>query len=172
MGPMVPITIRDERLSDTEAIAEVVLAAFSPLSTNNPTEHLIVAALRNANVLSLSLVAESNGRVVGHVAVSPISIADGATHWFGLGPVAVAPEHQGTGTGSALIRASLDRLRAMNARGCVVVGEPGYYERFGFVNCPHLTLSGIPPAYLMCQHWAGPIPKGEVSYHAAFNIAA
>ena len=85
------IIIRSETDADVRAIAEVTVAAFNTLETSNHTEQFIIAALRAAKALTLSLVAEADGRVIGHIAFSPVSISDGTRNWYGLGPVSVAP---------------------------------------------------------------------------------
>ena len=124
--------IRRETAADIAAIGEVTIAAFDTLAISNHTEQFIIRALRAADVLTLSLVAEVDGRVVGHVAFSPVTISDGTQNWYGLGPVSVLPEHQRQGIGTALIREGLSMLKGLGAQGCCLVGDPAYYSRFGF----------------------------------------
>jgi len=126
------IVIRPETVSDADAITGVTVAAFETLEISSHTEQFIVTALRAAGALTLSLVAEIGGRVVGHVAFSPVTISDGTPDWYGLGPVSVLPACQRQGIGKALIREGLSRLRALGARGCCLVGHPDYYRKFGF----------------------------------------
>lgn len=126
------IAIRDETDADVDAITEVTSAAFETLATSHHTEQFIIEALRAAKALAVSLVTEVDGRVVGHVAFSPVSISDGTGNWYGLGPVSVLPECQRQGIGKALIREGLSRLKALGARGCCVVGHPDYYRKLGF----------------------------------------
>ncbi len=133
------IVIRHETSADVSAIAEVTVAAFKTLVISNHTEQFIIAALRLANALTVSLVAELNGRVVGHVAFSPVTISDGAQNWYGLGPVSVLPEYQRQGIGIALIQNGLSILKGLNAQGCCLVGDPEYYKRFGFRNFQDLS---------------------------------
>jgi len=121
------VVIRNETAADMDAIAEVTVAAFKTLDISQHTEQFVIAALRAANALTLSLVAEVGGRVVGHIAFSPVTMADGTQNWYGLGPVAVLPEYQRQGIGKALIQQGLSRLKEMNAQGCCLVGHPGYY---------------------------------------------
>jgi putative acetyltransferase len=125
------IIIRDETAADVSAIAEVTVAAFKTLAISHHTEQFIIAALRAANALTVSLVAELNGRVVGHVAFSAVTISDGTRNWYGLGPVSVLPEYQRQGIGKALIQNGISILRGLNAHGCCLVGDPEYYKRFG-----------------------------------------
>ena len=118
--------MHDETPADIPAITEVTSAAFKTLAVSNQTEHYIIEALRAAGPLAVSLVAEVDGRVAGHIAFSSVRMSDGSTGWYGLGPVSVLPELQGRGIGSALIRAGLKRLKALGAHGCCLVGHPGY----------------------------------------------
>jgi predicted N-acetyltransferase YhbS len=165
------ITIRHERDTDFDTIHRITEAAFLTETHSSHTEQFIVDALRRAGQLTVSLVAESDGAVVGHVAISPVAIASGAPGWYGLGPVSVQPGHQGRGIGSLLITAALDQLKQHGGQGCVVLGDPAYYGRFGFRNHPGLTLPGVPPAYFQALPLAGDVPTGEVRYHAAFEAS-
>lgn len=127
--------IRPERPDDRAAIHRVHVAAFP-----TDTEARIVDALRTSGQLTLSLVAETPAGVVGHIAFSPVEVTrpDGArVGGLGLAPVAVAPTHQRTGLGAALITEGLQRLRAADHGFCVVLGHADYYPRFGFVPASH-----------------------------------
>jgi putative acetyltransferase len=128
--------IRNETAADIEAIAEVTKAAFKTCPHGNHTEQFIIKALRAAGALTVSLVAEIDGKVVGHVAFSPVTISDGNPHWYGLGPVSVLPSYQRQGIGTALINEGLSLLKARGGQGCVLVGDPAYYRRLGFRNLP------------------------------------
>lgn len=161
--------IREETSSDIEPIAEVTVAAFKTLTISNHTEQFIIHALRAANALTVSMVAEMDGQVVGHIAFSPITISDGTTDWYGLGPVSVLPEHQRKGIGKALIEGGLSRLKAMNACGCCLVGHPEYYKRFGFRNIPKLVYEGIPPEFFFALPFTEKVPKGMVVFHEGFS---
>lgn len=163
------IQIRDETAADADAIGVVTLAAFANLEISGHTEQFIVEALRAAGALALSLVAERDGRVVGHVAFSPVTISDGTPGWYGLGPVSVAPELQRQGIGTALIREGLSRLKGLHARGCCLVGHPGYYTRFGFRNVPGLVVPGVPPEFFFALSFDGRYPQGEVAFHEGFT---
>ena len=131
--------IRDETKDDANAIRAVTMAAFESMEISSHTEQFIIEALRSANALTLSMVAELDGHIVGHIAFSPITISDGAQHWYWLGPVSVLPIYQRMGIGKALIRAGLSRLRDLGARGCCLVGHPLYYRKFGFENVAGLV---------------------------------
>jgi putative acetyltransferase len=170
------IVIRREAVLDHGAIASVTREAFAQLEPSSQSESLIIDALRRAGALAVSLVAEVDGQVVGHVAFSPVAVepAHGArrrgavTGWYGLGPLSVLPSMQRQGIGSRLVREGLATLAALDARGCVVVGEPKYYRRFGFACDPALVAEGLPPEYFMCLLFGGDRPIGTVTYHRAF----
>ncbi len=166
------IKIRDESHDDLNAITVVTVAAFSTLSVSHHTEQFIVEALRAAKALTVSLVAELDGRVIGHIAFSPVAISDGAQDWYGLGPVSVLPDLQRQGIGTALIEAGLSRLKAIDARGCCLVGHPEYYRRFGFRNTPELVLDGVPPGVFFVLPFAEPMPHGTVTFHEGFAARA
>src|SRR5512136_1646362 len=163
------IIIRSETDADVGAIAEVTVAAFKTLEISNHTEQFIIAALRIAKALTISLVAEVDGRVIGHIAFSPLTISDGTRNWYGLGPVSVLPEYQRQGIGKALIREGLSRLKAMKAQGCCLVGHPDYYRKFGFKNMPGLVLEGVPPEVLFALSFDSHTPQGTVAFHEAFK---
>jgi len=166
------VHIRRERPDDAAAILHLIERAFASAPHSNGCEQFIVSALRRAGALTVSLVAEQAGRPIGHVAFSPVSLTDGSPHWYGLGPVSVEPRAQGVGVGSALIRQGLDVLRGIGAAGCVVLGEPSYYQRFGFRPLATLRFRGPPPEYFLAQAFGTSQSHGEVSYHAAFAAEA
>ncbi|WP_386069546.1 GNAT family N-acetyltransferase [Tahibacter sp. UC22_41] len=163
------LRIRNEALGDAATIEAVTVAAFLDAPHTAHTEHFIVRALRAVGQLSVSLVAEHDGVIVGHVAISPVTISDGATDWYGLGPVSVVPSHQGRGIGTQLVTQALAELRDRGAAGCVVLGEPGYYGRFGFNAVPQLMLPGVPPEYFQALSFRDELPSGDVAYHASFE---
>ena len=160
--------IRPERPGDEAAIANVIEAAFALAEHRDGTEAQIVSRLRADGALTLSLVAVDDGTIVGHVAFSPVTIDGADLNWFGLGPVAVQPDQQGKGLGSSLISEGLDRLREIGASGCVLVGEPEYYGRFGFRADERLLYPGLPPAYFQALSFCDDLPAGTVAYHSAF----
>lgn len=168
-------TIRPETPADVEAIHALTEAAFLHAPHTEHTEQFIVRALREARVLTLSLVAELEGAVVGHVAVSPVDISDGSSGWFGwfgLGPISVSPALQGRGIGSRLMQAALQELRLRGAGGCVLLGDPAFYARFGFRPLPGLWLAEVPPEYFQALCLGAQQPQGEVRYHPAFAARA
>jgi putative acetyltransferase len=163
------VIIRKETTLDIEAITQVTMAAFKTLQVSNHTEQFIIKALRAAGALTLSLVAEIGKRVVGHIAFSPLTISDGTKNWYGLGPISVLPECQRQGIGKALIQEGLSRLKALNARGCCVVGHPEYYRKFGFENVTGLTVEGVPQEVFFALSFDGHTPQGNVMFHEGFK---
>jgi putative acetyltransferase len=129
----VRVNIRPFGFRDAEAVREVHLKAFA----DSEEEARLVEALHAADAAPVSLVASldaSSGGVVGHVLFSPVEIDNGASNirMVGLAPVGVLPEYQGQGVGSRLIRAGLEACREAGYDAVVLLGEPGYYSRFGF----------------------------------------
>jgi putative acetyltransferase len=163
------IVIRSETDADVSAIIEVTIAAFKTLEISNHTEQFIIKALRAAHALTVSLVAEIDSRVIGHIAFSPLAISDGTRNWFGLGPVSVLPEYQRQGIGTALIQEGMLRLKDMNAKGCCLVGHPDYYRKFGFKNIPGLVHDGVPQEVFFALSFDGHIPQGSVTFHKGFK---
>ena len=150
------LQLRHETSDDIAAIEAIATAAFADAPHTSHTEQFIVRALRAANELTLSIVAEAQGQIVGHVALSPVTITDDqgrkADGWYGLGPISVLPQRQGHGIGSRLMEQALAQLRDMQAAGCV--------------------LPGVPTGYFMALAFHGPVPEGIAQYSDAFNAAA
>lgn len=165
--------IREERPGDAAAIRALTDAAFATAPRRGGNEADIVDTLRARGDLALSLVAAGGGRIVGHIAFSPVTV-DGAgggarNGWFGLGPVSVLPARQRQGIGSRLIRDGLDRIRAEGAAGCVLVGDPGYYGRFGFGSDGALTYGDVPAEFVQWLSFGDQTPRGAVQYSPAFE---
>ena len=163
------ITIRDEQAQDIQVIEVITIEAFKDVEYSSHTEHFIVHALRQANQLSISLVAILEERVVGHVAVSPVLLNGEFIDWYGLGPISVLPKLQAQGIGAQLMNAVIEKLKIMNAKGCVLLGDPNYYARFGFKAIKGLTLADVPPEYFQALSFDGQYPQAEVTYHKAFE---
>ncbi|MEH6404511.1 MAG: N-acetyltransferase [Sneathiella sp.] len=161
--------IREETSSDIDVIRSITRAAFLPVEHSSQTESAIVDALRCSGALSISLIAVESDEIVGHVAFSPITIEGVNKGWFGLGPVSVRPDRQKKGIGATLIEDGLRRISAMKAKGCVVLGDPNYYARFGFEADSELFLEGVPAEYFMRRIFEGDMQRGRVDYHKSFD---
>jgi putative acetyltransferase len=160
--------IRKETPADIETIAHVTTAAFKTLPISNHTEQYIIKALRAAEVLSISLVAEIDGQIVGHIAFSPVTVSDGAKDWYGLGPISVLPGYQRQGIGKALVNEGLSLLKEMGGQGCALVGDPDYYKRFGFHNFPELIYEGVPQEFFLALPFTEKVPRGIMVFHEGF----
>lgn len=168
---MTAISLRPGAPADAPLIHALTNAAFRGTAHGNGMEAEIIAGLRAAGDLSLSLVAEDGTAIVGHIAISPVTISDGSQHWFGLGPVSVTPDLQRQGIGFRLVTRAIADMRAQGAHGLVLLGDPEYYGRFGFVSDPALAYPGPPAGYFQHLLMAGEMPRGTVRYAPAFTAA-
>ncbi|WP_028110881.1 GNAT family N-acetyltransferase [Ferrimonas futtsuensis] len=164
--------IRAASPSDNDTIRTLTYTAFKGhphhAPGTEPREHLIIDHLRVAGALTLSLVAEEDGEILGHLALSPVKLNGANCSWHGLGPVSVMPGHQSKGIGSELIREGLRQMKSLGSMGVVVLGEPDYYARFGFRHDETLEYPGVPAHYFMVQAFKSGHSKGEVTFHPAF----
>lgn len=161
--------IRPETPADVQEISDLAEAAFEGEQAGQQTEPFIIRDLRAAGALSISLVTEVDGQIVGHIAFSPVTISDGTQHWHGLGPLSVLPGLQGRRIGTALVNQGLALLKSLGSRGCALVGLPTYYRRFGFMNHPQLRHEGTPREIFTAKPLAGPVPAGILEFHQAFR---
>jgi putative acetyltransferase len=161
-------TIRSEQPEDVARIAEVTELAFRGAAHTCGQEQRVIETLRTSGALTLSLVAVAGPGIVGHVAVSPVQISEAAGDWYGLGPISVLPEWQKRGIGSRLMEAALARLRTRGARGCVLVGDPHFYTRFGFRGDNSLVLPGVPAEVTLSLRFVPGADRGTVTFHQAF----
>lgn len=166
------ITIRHEKPSDISTIAELTTTAFLNAEHTSHKEQYIVSALRDNDALTLSLVAELNGILVGHASISPVVLDNNDSGWYGLAPVSVLPDYQNQGVGTSLIQQILSELRKLSAKGCVVLGDPNYYSRFGFEAQHKLTLTDVPQEYFQAIVFHGELPRSNVYFNDAFNVKA
>ena len=161
------LQIRDERPEDRAAIYELTRVAFETMPFSGGDEQDLVDALRRNGALTISLFATRLNQIVGHIAFSP---TDSSTpDWYSLGPVSVLPELQRKGIGKKLIGEGLDRLRSLGAVGCILVGDPRYYTKFGFQLAPDSAPSRQPREYFMVKPLSekpGPIPS--LDFHPVF----
>ena len=166
------LTIREEQPGDIASIHALTRAAFARAKHSDGNEQDIIDALRADGDLTLSLVATNmDEAVIGHIAFSPVEISDGTPGWYAAGPISVMPMRQRPGIGSQLAEESIARIRAFGAQGVVLLGDPGYYARYGFHPDPDLILPGFPPGYFQIRMFGeGPRPKGTVTYAPAFGL--
>lgn len=165
---MLALKIRTEQASDIFDIDKVTELAFHGMPYSGGDESEIIARLRQASALSCSLVAVDGDQLLGHVAFSPATLGSDDEHWFALGPVSVMPKSQGCGIGSKLIEAGLGQLQSQGALGCILVGNPDYYRRFGFVLSPENCAKDEPPEYFMMKQFKPSEVSGRFSFHRAF----
>ncbi|HEV2801192.1 MAG TPA: N-acetyltransferase [Pyrinomonadaceae bacterium] len=175
------ITVRSERPEDIGAVRRVNEAAF-----DRSEEAALVDALRAAAQPYISLVAERDGQVVGHIFFSPVTLetddgasvivetAERAPQMLGLAPMAVLPEFQKQGIGSRLVREGLNECRRMGCEAVVVLGHPEYYPRFGFVPAGRAGLRSEYPVpddvFMVLELKPGALPaRGLVKYHPEFG---
>ena len=166
------VVIREERAGDWEAVNDLITLAFSPMPFSSGTEAAIATSLRQSGAAVVALVAEQAGNVVGQVLFSPAFIADRPSSWHAMGPMAVAPTFQRMGLGSRLIGEGLERLKTMGSEGCIVLGSPAYYQRFGFQLAPSLAPAGLPADHFMVLPFGRTPPTEVLAFHPAFEIEA
>jgi putative acetyltransferase len=161
--------IRPEREADLEAVREVNAGAFG-----RPDEARLVDALRGRASRFQSMVALLYEEIVGNIVFTPIRVDDEEVGVMGLAPMAVRPQVQRRGIGSALARAGLERCRSAGAVAVVVLGHPEYYPRFGFVPAARFGLRceyEVPDeAFMALELQPGALAglRGTVRYHPAF----
>lgn len=163
------IIIRKETKLDVGAICDITKLAFENHPYSHNTEQFIINALRAANALTISLVAEIDGKIVGHIAFSPVTFSDGSKNWYGLGPISVVPDYQKQGIGKSLVNEGIGLLKDLGAEGCVLVGDPKYYERFGFRSPDGLKHEGVPQENVLALPFCNRTPTGTVHFHIAFS---
>ncbi len=163
--------IRAEKDNDRDAVYAINASAFP-----TPSEADLVDALRDQAQPIVSLVAEEAGDVVGHIVFSPV-ILDGSPDLkiMGLAPMAVSPDHQNKGIGSALVKAGLKQCKQLGIEAVVVLGHPEYYPRFGFSPSSRFSIKSeydVPDEVFMAmelQPQAFNNKTGTIKYHSAFN---
>lgn len=163
--------IRVEKEDDRDAVHAVNQSAFETRA-----EADLVDALREQARPMVSLVAEDNGTVIGHIMFSPVTLSGHPDLMaMGLAPMAVAPEHQRKGVGSALVLAGLEQCRQLGTTAVVVLGHPRYYPRFGFTPSSRFGIDSeyeVPEEVFMALELQPEALKGvsgRVKYHAAFS---
>lgn len=161
--------IRFETAADADAIHELTRIAFEPMPFSDNTEAQIIRDLRAAGDLTISLVAEEGGEIVGHVAFSPITIDGVDDGWFGLGPISVKPGRQRQGIGKSLILKGLELLRERGASGCALIGNPDIYGRVGFESDGRLRYGDLDTRFVQRIVFKGVPPSGMLTFAPAFG---
>ncbi|MCK9996775.1 MAG: N-acetyltransferase [Candidatus Krumholzibacteria bacterium] len=163
--------IRPEMENDRDAVHALNVAAFE-----TPAEARLVDILREQAKPVISLVAEVDGKVAGHILFTPVTLStEPDLKMMGLAPMAVVPGHQKQGIGSALVRAGLEQCGQMGFVGVVVLGHPEYYPRFGFAPSSRFGMDSeydVPEDVFMTLELKPEALRGKtgrVKYHAAFN---
>ena len=169
IGPNAAMKIRREHAGDETAIFKLTTEAFEPMEYSDGSEPHIVNKLRADGDLALSLVAVNGKEIVGHVAFSSVTINGEDDRWFGLGPISVAVEHQRLGIGKKLIDEGLGLLKSNGANGCVLIGDPAYYSRMGFLSDGKITYRDVPNEFVQWLSLGEAVPRGEIEYRPAFN---
>jgi putative acetyltransferase len=159
-------TIRQEKGGDEAAIANVTRAAFEGKSYADGTETDLAGKLRDGGALVLSLVATEGKVIIGHVALSPAKVGD--TKCLCLGPLAVRPDRQGRGIGSALVNHAVAVGGIYGRGGVVLIGDPTFYARLGFAPAVEATYIGKSSQQLQINGFDD-APVGDVQFHAAFE---
>jgi putative acetyltransferase len=142
------LLIRHERPGDENAIYSLTLAAFEPMAFSDGSEGPIIQSLRKSGKLTLSLVAEEDETIIGHIAFSPVTIDGSHENWFGLGPISVRPGRQRQGVGKSLIPKGLEMLKERGACGCALIGNPEIYGRVGFERDGQLSYGNLDSSYV------------------------
>jgi putative acetyltransferase len=165
------MNIRQEEADDLAAVHAVNEAAFE-----TSAEADLVDALRDKVRPLVSLVAEESGSIVGHILFSPVTLSDHSEHMLmGLGPMAVLPQYQRQGIGSALVREGIERCAELGCDAVIVLGHPAYYPRFGFVPASRYGISSeydVPDdVFMLIELKPGSLRgvSGKVSYDEAFS---
>ncbi len=161
--------IRPESAPDQQAIYDLTKRAFAPMPFAAGNEQDLVNALRVHDALEISLVAEHQGKVVGHIAFSPAVSEQETGQYYALGPVCAEPDMQRCGIGRALIQHGLDMLHQRGAAGCVLVGSLDYYPRFGFKSAPDNCPEGEPAEYYQLLCFTADTPQGIIGFHPLFH---
>lgn len=166
------LTIRPERPADCARIRHITELAFKGRPYADGDEQDVIDRLRAVGKLDVSLVAEVDGEVIGHIAFSEAVCSDGSSPWFALGPVSVLPEQQNRGVGAALIRQGIEQIEARGALGCILTGNPDYYRRFGFELAPQHVPENEPAEFFMLKKLNAATQRTPISgrfrFHAAF----
>jgi len=166
------MNIRKEIASDIDTIQKVNAEAFA-----TETEADLVDALRDSGCPYLSLVAEVDNEVVGHILFTPVELSgnNNTLKIMGLAPMAVLSKHQNKGIGTGLVQAGLEQCRSLGYDAVVVLGHPAYYPRFGFEPSVKYGIKSeydVPDdVFMILELSPGCLKnhKGVIKYHQAFD---
>ena len=166
------MNIREEKPSDIEKIWEVNTDAFGTKDEAN-----IVNALRSSGCAYISLVAETEDKVVGYILFTPVELSGNQNNLkiVGLAPMAVSSQYQNKGIGSKLVKAGLERCKSLGYDAVVVLGHPNYYPKFGFIPSVEFGIKSeyeVPDEVFMILELVQGVlknHKGIIKYHEAFN---
>jgi len=161
-------SIRREIAEDSADIHELTKRAFHGMPYADGDEQDVIDRLRTSGRLVLSLVAIMDAEMVGHIAFSNASLSDSNDPWLALGPVSVTPNHQRSGIGSALINTGLEMIEKQGALGCILTGNPDYYQRFGFKLAPDNVPANESELYFMVKAFTPTPPRGIFRFDDAF----
>ncbi|MBX5219850.1 N-acetyltransferase [Rhizobium sp. NLR9b] len=161
--------IRYETPADIDAIHDLTSIAFAAMPYSEGIEAEIIQRLRASGDLTISLVLEEKGEILGHVAFSPVAINGAHRGWFGLGPISVKPGRQRQGIGKALIAKGLALLEEMGASGCALIGNPDVYRGAGFSSDGKLSYHDLDKRLVQRIVLRGPAPSGTLRFAPAFE---
>ncbi len=161
--------IRPETPADIRRIRRLTDTAFAPMPYADGNEGAALDQMRKDGDLTISLVAEENGEIIGHVAFSPAQISEASGDWYGLGPISVRADWQNQGIGTKLAHGGLERLRTRGAAGCVLIGRPAVYGPMGFTSEGNLSHKSLDPAIIQYIILNSTAPKGEVTFASALQ---
>lgn len=162
------LDVRFEIPADSHHIHQLTELAFRGRPYAGGDEQEVVDRLRACEALTVSLVAIDKGELVGQITFSPATAADASQPWFALGPVSVTPNRQGEGIGALLIEQGIMQIVKLGALGCILTGNPKYYQRFGFELAPENAPTNEPAEYFMLRLLGGQKPAGRFAFHDAF----
>ncbi|MFQ1702407.1 GNAT family N-acetyltransferase [Loktanella agnita] len=161
--------IRPETDRDINLIRALTDVAFAPMPYGDGTEGASIDQMRIDGDLTLSLVAEDGGEIIGHVAFSPAQISEATGDWYGMGPISVRADRQKQGIGTRLAHEGLAQLKTRGAAGCVLIGRPAVYGPMGFVSDSNLTHGKLDRVLVQYITLNDVPPKGEVTFAPALQ---
>ena len=166
---MTNFSIRPEEAGEESAIRELTKRAFVGEPYSDGDEHHVIDRLRADGDLVLSLVAVSDGTIIGQVTYSAAALSNDEADWMVLGPIAVEPDRQGQGVGRALIAAGEAAMRGRGVKGITVLGDPEIYGRFGFVSHTAMRQDDELGTFLQVKSFGAEIPAATITYAPAFG---